>query len=207
MANQVSVPRRKPPAREPEKVRPQLLNAGGAAPRFSIPEVHKSMLGSLVANLWDMLFPERLPPLQLTSRPVAVREIWSKTNKKQSAIGSLVLHGMGIGALIGLSIMALRTKPVEKPQQIVTFIAPVSDYQPVMQPKVAPKPLAGGGGGGERAKIFESKGHLPKIAEKQFTPPTVEIRDTKPKLAMEPTIVAPPTVKLPDNRQLPNLGN
>src|SRR6516165_410123 len=139
MANQVSVPRRKPPAREPEKVRPQQLNAGGAAPRFSIPEVHKSMLGSLVANLWDMLFPRRLPPLQLTSRPVAVREIWSKTNKKQSATGSLVLHGIGIGALIGLSIWGMREKPVAKPQETLTYIVPLSDYEPVMQPKITQK--------------------------------------------------------------------
>ena len=207
MANQVSVPRPQPPVREPVKSRPQLSNAAGAVPRFTLPEVHKSMLGSLIANLKDLLFPERLPPLQLSSRPIAVREIWSKTNKKQSAIGSMVLHGIGIAALVGLSIMALRTKPVEKPQQTVTFITPLSDYQPVMQPKMAPKPLAGGGGGGERAKIFESKGHLPKIAKEQFTPPTVEIRDTKPKLTMQPTIVAPPTVKLPDNPQMPNLGN
>lgn len=208
MANQVSVPRPQPPAREPErKMRSQLVPAAGAAPKFTIPEVHQSMLRSLFANIWDTLFPERLPPLQLTSRPVAVREIWSKTNKKQSTIGSLMLHGIGLGVLIALSVMALRTKPVAKPQETITFLAPISDYQPVMQPKAAVKPLAGGGGGGEHAKIFESKGHLPKVAKQQFTPPTVEIRDPKPKLAIEPTIVAPPTVKLPDNPKMPNLGN
>jgi TonB family protein len=101
----------------------------------------------------------------------------------------------------------MREKPVAKPQETLTYIVPLSDYEPVMQPKISQKPLAGGGGGGEKAKVLESKGHLPKIAKEQFTPPTVEIRDLKPKLAMEPTVVAPPTVKLPDNKQMPNLGN
>jgi TonB family protein len=76
-----------------------------------------------------------------------------------------------------------------------------------MKPAEAVKPLAGGGGGGEHAKVFESKGHLPKVAPEQFTPPTVEIKNQKPKLAMEATVVAPPNVKLPDNPNMPNLGN
>ncbi len=208
MANQVIAPRHQPPARETErKPRPQLLPGTDSVPKFTLPEVHQSMLHSLIVNIKETLFPERLPPLQLTSRPIAVREIWSKTNKKRSTIGSLVLHGIGIGALIALSVMAVRTKPAVKPQQTITMLAPISDYQPVMQPKAAVKPLSGGGGGGEHAKVFESKGRLPKIAKEQFTPPTVEIRNEKPKLAIEPTIVAPPTVKLPDNPQMPNLGN
>jgi periplasmic protein TonB len=166
------------------------------------------MLRSLLRNVRDALFPEKLPPLRLTSRPVPVREIWTRGNVKRSATQSFVLHALGLTALIVASIIASRSSTVQKAVEHVTLIAPpLSDYQPVMQPKQAPKPLAGGGGGGERAKIFESKGHLPKIAPEQFTPPTVEIRNTKPKLVMEPTVVAPPNVKLPDNPQMPNLGN
>ncbi len=76
-----------------------------------------------------------------------------------------------------------------------------------MKPVEAPKALAGGGGGGNASKIFESKGHLPKVAPEQFTPPTVEILNNKPKLAMEATVVAPANVKLPDNPNMPNMGN
>ena len=35
----------------------------------------------------------------------------------------------------------------------------------------------------------------------------MEIRNEHPKLAMTPSIVAPPNVKLPDNPNMPNLGN
>src|SRR5579872_3091469 len=36
------------------------------------PELSRSLLRSLLTNLRDRFFPERLPPLQLTSRPVDV---------------------------------------------------------------------------------------------------------------------------------------
>jgi len=165
------------------------------------------MWKSLYRNVRDALFPEKLPPLRLTSRPVRVREIWSRGNSRRAAASSLTLHALAIGGIIALTILA--THPtMTKPHETVTLIAPpLTDYQPVMTPQVAKTQLAGGGGGGERAKIFESKGRLPKVAPVQITPPTVEIRNTKPKLAVAPTVVAPPTVKLPDAPNMPNLGN
>lgn len=193
MANQVIIPR------------PQGLHD---APRFVLPEMHRSIWASLVENVRDVMFPEKLPPLRLTSRPVAVREIWSRRNPRKAATGSLVAHGLAIAAVLILSYVSLQSDKKPKAEEHVTMIAPpLSDYQPVMAPAKPQKVLAGGGGGGEHAKIFESKGRLPKIAPEQFTPPTVEIRNMKPKLAVEPTIVAPANVKLPDVPNMPNLGN
>ncbi|HEY6307465.1 MAG TPA: energy transducer TonB [Candidatus Angelobacter sp.] len=208
MANQVIVPRPQPPdsgKNRSSAVRP--TTPVSDAPNLNLlPEMYQSLPASLYKNLKELLFPKKLPPLQLTSQPVAVREIWTRRNHKKATTGSLVLHAMGIAALIAFSIIELRPKPEVKPPENITFVAPISDYQPVMQPKVALKPLAGGGGGGEHAKLPELKGHLPKTAPQQFAPPTVEIRNEKPKLAVEPTIVAPPNVKLPDV-PMPNLGN
>jgi len=208
MANQVIAPRPQRPLKEmnqgsgPTRLRP----AASDELTFTVPNMHQSMLGSLFATIREALFPEKLPPLRLTSRPVAVREIWTRGNRKRSTTSSVILHGLGIGAIIGLSFIP--AKEFAKPHENITVIAPpLSEYEPVMTPKVAPKQLAGGGGGGERAKIVEPKGKLPKIAPQQFTPPTVEIRNEKPKLAVEATIVAPPNVKLPDNPTMPNLGN
>ncbi len=207
MANQVIAPRPQPPVPDKKQIPAARPPAAGAVPTFTIPDMHESMIRSLFNNVWDLLFPEKLPPLHLTSRPVAVREIWTRGNRKRATTGSVVIHSVAIVTLIALSIIGAR-KVIETPRENVTVIAPpLSDYQPVMTPKIAPKQLAGGGGGGERAKIFESKGRLPKIAPQQFVPPTVELRNEKPKLAMEPTVVAPPNVKLPDNPTMPNLGN
>src|SRR5258708_39043305 len=166
MANQVIVPPPQRPGSDENRVRDaRSQRPASDAPNLNLlPEMHTSLLASLYREAKDALFPEKLPPLRLTSRPVPVREIWTRGNRKKATTGSLTLHIIAIGALIALSILGLRSKPEEKPRETGTLIAPLSDYQPVMQPKVAPKPLAGGGGGGERAKLPEPKGHLPKIA-------------------------------------------
>lgn len=173
-----------------------------------LPQMHQSMLTSLFLNVKEAIFPEKLPPLRITSRPVNVGEIWSTARPKKATSGSLTLHAFAIAALIAVSIWGGRSATVVKPEEHVTLIAPpLTDYQPVMKPVEAPKALAGGGGGGNASKIFESKGHLPKVAPEQIAPPTVEILNTKPKLAVEATVVAPANVKLPDNPNMPNLGN
>jgi len=182
---------------------------GNVPPPNLLREMEEPMLKSLFRNVKEALFPEKLPPLRLTSRPVQVREIWSQGHQKKAAASSLMIHALLVAGVIGITLLSVRaTTTIVKPEEHVTLIAPnLSDYKPVMVPQVAKKQLAGGGGGGEHAKIFESKGRLPKIAPEQFTPPTVEIRNMKPKLAVEATIVAPPNVKLPDNPSLPNIGN
>jgi TonB family protein len=63
-----------------------------------------------------------------------------------------------------------------------------------------------GGGGGERAKTPASAGHLPKITARQFVAPTMHPVNDHPKLAMDPSIEAPPEIAALD-RALPNLGD
>jgi periplasmic protein TonB len=51
---------------------------------------------------------------------------------------------------------------------------------------------SGGGGGGKRQPTPASRGTLPRAAEKQLAPPTVELsKNPDPALMVEPTIVAP----------------
>ncbi|MBV9745116.1 MAG: energy transducer TonB, partial [Acidobacteriia bacterium] len=50
------------------------------------------------------------------------------------------------------------------------------------------------------------KGKLPKPSLKQFTPPVVVAQNLDPKLIMDPSIIAPPDVPLP-NVNLPNYGD
>ena len=77
---------------------------------------------------------------------------------------------------------------------------------PVELPLTAKKgDMGGGGGGGDRDKLDATKGKLPKLAMEQITPPAVVIRNPNPKLAVEPTVVVPPEIKLASN--MPNLGD
>ncbi len=163
-----------------------------------------SLLTSLMSNIRAAFFPEKLPPLVLTSRPVKVRDIWGEYNyKKESAGVSAVVHAAMIGGLIALSIMGVK-KVQEKPREIVTLIAPdLSPELPMTKP--SPKSAGGGGGGGDRDKLQAPKGKAPKTAMEQITPPAIVIRNDHPKLPVEPTVVIPPQIKLASN--MPNIGN
>jgi len=62
------------------------------------------------------------------------------------------------------------------------------------------------GGGGDKDVLQATKGKLPKQSMVQITPPAVVLRNEAPKLAVDPTIVVPPEVKLASNN-IPNLGD
>src|SRR5580658_10644869 len=84
-------------------------------------------------------------------------------------------------------------------------LLPMANAVPLIAPYLSTT-SRGGGGGGERSPLPASKGRLPKIAPRQFTPPVAVLNNTNPKLPMEPTIIAPPDVTLPNNN-LPNYGD
>ncbi|HUI83425.1 MAG TPA: energy transducer TonB [Candidatus Binatia bacterium] len=173
-------------------------------PRTTMDE---SLWTSLLENVRAALFPEKLPPLQLTSRPVRVRPIWGEYNyKKQSAGVSLVVHSAMIAGLIWISILGARAvKNAETPRQTVELIAPDLTPPPLPMSKKSAQSSGGGGGGGDRDKLQAPKGKLPKTAMEQITPPAMVIRNDHPKLPVEPTVVVPPQIKLASN--MPNLGN
>jgi len=198
MANQVLI------APTENRMNPVRRATPANVPNFGI-KAEGSLFQSLKENLRDVLFPEKLPPLKLTSRPVAVRSIWGAyDNRKFARTSSVVVHIAMIGALVAVSILG-RKVYTEQKKETVTLVAPeISEYMP-MTPKQMPT-LQGGGGGGDRDKVIAPKGHLPKPAMEQITPPEVVLRNDHPKLTAEPTIVMPPQVKLASNN-LPNLGD
>jgi protein TonB len=170
-----------------------------------MPPAQPSLLSSLRTNLRDFFFPEKLPPLKVTSRPVQVRSIWEQQNPKRAAGLSLLAHGLLIGGIIAATFLGGRIVKEVQNQEHVTLIEPdISQYIPMTAP--AKQTMGGGGGGGERAKIEAPKGKLPKQAVEQITPPTVVVRNEQPKLPVEPTVVVPPTVKLPSSN-IPTIGD
>jgi len=173
-------------------------------PNFGL-KAEGTLFESLKENIRDVLFPEKLPPLKLTSRPVAVKSIWGAyDNRKVARTSSVFVHAALIAALVAVSILGHKVY-TETKKETVTLIAPdVSEYMP-MTPKRQPT-LQGGGGGGDRDKVIAPKGHLPKPAMEQITPPEVVVRNDHPKLTAEPTMVMPPQVKLASNN-IPNLGD
>jgi len=168
------------------------------------PDTFEPLWKSLSRELDEFFFPKKLPPLKLESKPVPVKDIWGFYNyKKNGALGSSVAHVIVIALIIGGTIMGRRivTKAVAKPQSTTELIDP-GDYSL----KPAKTQAGGGGGGGDRDVLQASKGRLPKFSMQQITPPTAVIRNLNPKLAVEPTVVVPPDIKVAMNN-LPNLGD
>jgi protein TonB len=137
-------------------------------------------------------------------RAAAPDAIWGQYNNYRSTglKGSLMVHAVLLGVILGGSLVTHTVVQQAKPREIVTLIAPSPDTY-TMAP--AKKEVSGGGGGGDRDYIQAPKGKLPKLAVEQITPPQIILRNEKPKLAVESTVVIPPQVKVADNH-MPNLG-
>lgn len=170
---------------------------------FLMPEGQQpSLWASLTRNFQQTFFPEKLPPLVLTSQPIPVKDIWGFYDeyRKRSATVSTIAHIVVITLLILGTIYLGRQVVIKQQAPTVTLLAPEI---PVMKP--AKTQVGGGGGGGDRDKFNAPKGRIPKQSMTQITPPAIVVRNLHPKLAVEPTVVVPPTVKLAYNA--PNLGN
>ena len=153
-----------------------------------------AVLVSLVRNVKEALFPPKLPPLQVTSKPVAVRNIWGLYGyKKRSGLTSLAIHA----AVVTLAFTLATNKSVQMAvkQSVILFDPDIAPYLP--QPQ-KPKQMGGGGGGGDRSPLPASKGKLPKVAPRQFTPPMAVVNNPNPKLIMEPTLIIAPDINLPN---------
>jgi protein TonB len=63
----------------------------------------------------------------------------------------------------------------------------------------------GGGGSGDHSPISATKGTPPKMSDQQLAPATIVVRRSDPILPVEPTVVGPPDVKLPQSDHIGDL--
>lgn len=163
--------------------------------RRLLAETERPWWQSIRENLAELAAFKKLPPLQTTSKPVAVKDIWGDYRYgKQAGTVSLLLHSIVVAVLIFVSGKEFLKKVDPKLHDQIFMPVDISPYVPT-----APKPdkMGGGGGGGDRSPEPASKGRLPKFALEQLAPPVAVIRNEDPKLAVEPTVLVPPDIKIP----------
>jgi protein TonB len=151
-------------------------------------------------NLRDLVSPPKLPPLKVTSRPVKVKDIWTKDKAFGPAQAIALAFHIGVTLLIFSPLLySVVTKATANPvnNMLLTPID-ISDYAMKLPP--GKDKAGGGGGGGERNPIPATKGKLPKWSMTQIAPPMVH---TKPDSKFEVTLLGPPDLKIPS----PNLDN
>ena len=152
------------------------------------PDLDVPWYRTIFGSIKDLINPPKLPPLEITSKPVPIEEITIYAgNETKAGLGSVLIH-VGVVALL---FVLGSYKPVQQlAKQTATLIMP--DIRPYLAtPKKAQS--GGGGGGGARMPLDASKGKLPKPAPRQFTPPTAT-PPPDPKLPMPASIIAPDNI-------------
>src|SRR5258707_6389225 len=103
--------------------------------RLLAAEVEEPWYKSFVQNVWETISPPKLPPLEITSKPVAVKDIWGLYGrKKESGLVSLAVHS----CVVVLLFTVLSNRAVQvKMKEVAHLVAP--DLAAFV-PDVAPKP-------------------------------------------------------------------
>jgi len=146
-------------------------------------------IASLWTNLLDIFFPKKLPPLVLTSKPIAVPDRMKVKRSPASTATSVVVHALLfllIGFLLAKKILKLAAPPAK--------VATVDIANLPITPPGA-KPMGGGGGNHDATPPV-------KIPMVPMMHPIIE----QPKLAAPMSVVMPDNVKLP-NLNVPNFGD
>ncbi len=152
--------------------------------------------GSFKYRLKELFFPTKLPPLQVTSKPIKVKEIWSKhENFGWVQMLSIALHA-GLIALLVLPLFMNLVAPTRANNKPALDVTPLDISPYVAKLPAGNNKAGGGGGGGDRSTTPATKGKAPKFTMTQFTPPSATIKNPNPKLPMDPTLLGPPDLKV-----------
>ncbi len=171
--------------------------------RLLAPDTEEPWYKSVYRNVQEMIHPPKLPPLEVTSKPVAVKDIWGLYGRDNRSLGASLTLQIVVVALL-FTVFSQHAAITKAVKDSVHILDPnLEPYKPKQPPKAQTN--QGGGGGGTKAPLPVAKGQLPKPALKQFIPPSVVVNQA-PKLAVVPTIIVPPDAPLP-NLKMDNYGD
>jgi periplasmic protein TonB len=124
-------------------------------------------------------------------------DIWGDYRMQAGSwVNSALVHAIALTLLLLPYIVSRMLQP-PKAAANKTEIVDISPYLAQLPPDAKGKKAGGGGGGGDRSPTPASKGAIPKFAKEQFAPPMAVIPNPNPQLAVNPTLIGPPELKLP----------
>lgn len=173
-----------------------------AGPNLGEPEALQTSnpFQSMIANFRDAFFPEKLPPLVLESKPIAVADPMAVKRDPVSTGVAVGFHALAFLLILWISAKAIKTviAPPKKDVKNISFETPPPPPL-IRQP---PKATAHGGGG-QHDIAPVSHGSPPKFSPVQVLAPTAPPK-IPPKLAVDPTINVDLRNQMKSN--LPNIG-
>ncbi len=137
----------------------------------------------------------KAPPIPLTSQPIDVPNIWQDYQpQKASWVNSILVHIVALVALFLPFFIQRMITPVRAQSKFE-----IVDISPYLNQLNGPDDrTGGGGGGGDRTPTPASKGAVPKFAKQQLAPPAVVVPNVNPQLPVQPNLLGPPELKLPE---------
>ena len=182
-----TMPNDLPPQPDPESLE-TAAPAGGVELdlNFGFPVEDKNIFAELYETLRDVFFPPKLPPLELTSKPIPVPDPMAVKRNPLAVAASAVLNG-GIIAILLITVV----KPFIEQKKPVVTQTPID----LTDPKI--EGPHGGGGSPDKAPPVQGR-----------IPPKMQMPDVTPKLLEPP----PPSIdiqdplNIPNNPKLPNFG-
>src|SRR3954467_798691 len=97
--------------------------------RLLVSDVEIPWYKSLVENIRELINPPKLPPLEVTSKPVAVKDIWARDGKKK--LTTLYSVGIHIGLVLLLILVGTNKVVQQKAKEAATIFVPdLAPYEP-----------------------------------------------------------------------------
>ncbi len=62
--------------------------------RLLAPDTEIPWYKSIVENIRELIHPEKLPPLELTSKPVPVKDLWGRGTSPKALASSVLVQAM-----------------------------------------------------------------------------------------------------------------
>jgi len=180
----------------------ELMSVAADLRHMPSPTFRAELRTALVGQVFLSSTPAAPPiPLRRTGEDVLFRSYTNSYRlQRTNFLASALIHTAAIALLTTSGLWLAKHPQLLNQQQHVTMIEP--DASELF--KISKTISGGGGGGGDHDKLPAPKGHLPKSALEQITPPMVVIRNDHSRLTVEPTVVAP-QVNMAMN--MPNMGD
>ena len=151
--------------------------------------------GGFFYRIKEFFAPAKLPPLQVTSKPVRVKDIWSKDeNFGWTQAISIGIHGAVFALVLVLPLFWHFSKTQANNKNVDVTPLDISPY--ISRLPAGANKAGGGGGANDHTLTPPAKGKIPKFKWTQFTPPQIKIQNPNPKLAMDPSLLGPPDLKV-----------
>ncbi len=149
---------------------------------------------ALRENIRDAFFPHKLPPLELTSKPIPAPDRMAVKTNPWAVGSSTILNGLVLTLLV---IIGMRAAINQIPKPAPGAPIDLSDFR-IFAPATASR---SGGSGGSNDPVAPIDGRSPRFENIPLAPPMVPVIQ-QPKLAVDPAI----NISLPDDSSMPNIG-